>query len=776
MKKILTAVLLIATLVSASAQTQKRPYLLMTEARTETAKQRLKNDQMLNDAWKNIREFADKNIKSNDINKLEHLSLAYLMTGDDKYGDAVKRILINASKGGSWGNSEMMARHPRWNSELQLANKAYLCAIGYDAVRDRFTASERKDFIDGMYRLALNPLLGDWLSEPTRIHTLNSMGHNWWTSCACMGGLLALSLAQDDDQARLLSESMMEHLPEWFAFAGDAVQNKPRTFDRAGGMYESLNYANFGIYEALLFLNAWKNAHPGKAVEKIPQLDNLSDYLIGVCYPRPDSLYNINFGDSHKHITASRCAAMLYAYGYEDNDLVWYLTKEQPHQHREGLYMDMPLGFLYMPDFKLAPRLPNKPTSILFSDFGWTTMRNSWEDNSTMLAVKCGHTWNHAHADASSLILFHKGVDIIKDAGNCGYSKKEYRNYFFQSEAHNVVLFNGKGQSRQQQYSGSMLDGKITDMLDAGNIKFAMANATGPYSDSFSRYFRSYLWLDNVVYVIDDIRSHQPGKFTWVWHPNGTVKKNGADINITNGQSAVTIRPLYPRMMALSDFVHDYPNDLYWDIVEGPTEDLKGTEQYWKINLPETTDRIKGLTAIILKDSVDQKTLPVMERRAGNDWIGLRVKYQGKTTDIYINQLADGSLMHMNSWIAMDGWLTDAYLTVIKYDENGSPEDPSEIFMYYGSSLRKRSASDNSLEVKVNENDEVYFSSLSKLNFIQKNGKKGTSIYVNGQPYINADFRCTSTAETVEANNKNVKPIKAGKNLIKVKLNDTATK
>ena len=87
MKKILTAVLLIATLVSASAQTQKRPYLLMTEARTEAAKQRLKNDQMLNDAWKNIREFADKNIKSNDINKLEHLSLAYLMTGDDKYGD-----------------------------------------------------------------------------------------------------------------------------------------------------------------------------------------------------------------------------------------------------------------------------------------------------------------------------------------------------------------------------------------------------------------------------------------------------------------------------------------------------------------------------------------------------------------------------------------------------------------------------------------------------------------------------------------------------------------
>ena len=106
-------------------------------------------------------------------------------------------------------------------------------------------------------------------------------------------------------------------------------------------------------------------------------------------------------------------------------------------------------------------------------------MRTSWEKDATMLAVKSGHTWNHSHADANSFIVFHKGVDIIKDGGNCWYPNPAYRNYFFQSQAHNVVLFNGEGQPREQQYSGSTLRGNLYHLLDAGNVKYVLANGTG---------------------------------------------------------------------------------------------------------------------------------------------------------------------------------------------------------------------------------------------------------------------------------------------------------
>ena len=95
---------------------------------------------------------------------------------------------------------------------------------------------------------------------------------------------------------------------------------------------------------------------------------------------------------------------------------------------------------------------------------------------------------------------------------------------FFQSEAHNVVLFNGKGQSREQQYHGSMLRGYLHYLLDADNVKYVLANGTGPYSDQFSRNFRHFLWIDDVIYMIDDLKTHDVGHFEWLWHPGGELK------------------------------------------------------------------------------------------------------------------------------------------------------------------------------------------------------------------------------------------------------------
>ena len=138
-------------------------------------------------------------------------------------------------------------------------------------------------------------------------------------------------------------------------------------------------------------------------------------------------------------------------------------------------------------------------------------------------------------------------------------------------------------------------------MLDADNVKYVLANGTGPYSDQFSRNFRHFLWIDDVIYMIDDLKTHDVGHFEWLWHPGGEAEKRGIDLNITNGNSSVVVRPLYPRLLAKSDFVHDYPEDLYWEEVEAPTEDLKGTETYYSFHLPAKVDRVKGLTAIILR-------------------------------------------------------------------------------------------------------------------------------------------------------------------------------
>ncbi|HLP05558.1 MAG TPA: heparinase II/III family protein, partial [Paludibacter sp.] len=342
-------------------------------------------------------------------------------------------------------------------------------------------------------------------------------------------------------------------------------------------------------------------------------------------------------------------------------------------------------------------------------------------------AVKSGHTWNHSHADANSFIIFHKGVNIIKEAGNCWYPNPEYKDYFFQSPAHNVVLFNGEGQSTDQQYHGSMLDGQLSNLLDAGNIKYILANGTGPVANNFVRNFRSFLWMDNVIYIMDDLKTYKTGKFEWLWHPEGEVKKNGYDLNVTNGNSAVAVRPVYPEWLAPSAFGHDYPDNMYVKEIKAPVEsDLKKTETYYSFAYPNEVNSIKGLTAVILKDSANELNLPKMEKIDGKNWIGLRVRNKGKVTDIIINQLADTKIMHSNSWIWAEGWETDAYLMAVSYPENGKPENASEIFVAYGSALRR--------------NNQPYVSSLSKLFAIMKRENGKVEINLQGQPLMNASF------------------------------------
>ena len=733
--------LMLAAVLHAQAPV-KHPSLLYTAERIEEVKLRMKDDPTMATAWKELKRTADVKVKDRKIADLDYLSLVYLMTGEKVYVERIKEILLDAIQAEAWSSTEMLARKPAWRADLGLSHKAYLTAIAYDAAYNDLSASERIQIAQGLKRIALEPSLGDWLLEPTRIHSLNSMGHNWWTSCACMGGILALSLQNEVPEARSMAEALNEALPEWFSFAGDVLQNKPKSFDAAGGMYESLNYANFGIQEALQFRLAWKNAMPGQPMPEIPELKPLAEYFMHVCYPRTGMLYNLNFGDSHKNVCAESTLMLLYALGEKDDNIIWYINQVEQGQHRDGYFLNRPMGFLYTPDLRKAPAEPKIGKSQLFADFGWATMRTSWQKDATMLAVKSGHTWNHSHADASSFILYHKGVDILKDGGNCWYPNPAYRNYFFQSEAHNVVLFNGRGQSRYQQYHGSMLDGRLHHLMDGGNCRYVLADATGPYADQFHRYFRHFLWLDNVIYVIDDLGTYEAGEFQWLWHPGGEARKRGFDLTVTNGESSVVVRPLYPRLLANSDFVHDYPDDLWWEVVETPSEDLKGTDSYYSFHLPGKTDRVKAVNAIILKENPDDKDLPEMERREGKDWIGLRIRHQGKVTDLYINQLADGRLMHSNSWIEADGWSTDAYMWTVTYDEGTNPADARNLFLCYGSALRRDGQS--------------YFSSLSKLFVMCQPSADGSGLVLqmDGQPQMRASFGHLQKPASLEVNGK----------------------
>ena len=612
----LLALLLLTSSFRVNAQT-KHPFLFFTNDKISLLKVRIKTDTSISNNWNSIINEADGLLTKGDAKaKIDWLSLAYIVTKDTRYADKVKQVLLKLCTLKTWGNEEMMNRSPAWNSDLKTAENCWTVAIGYDAIYDYLSKEDKKTIVDGVVNMGILPSLNDWLLPGTRIHTLNSMGHNWWSACVDMAGLASLAVINEDKRAAGWVDAVSKGSEEWMNFAGDDLQFKPRTMDRSGGMYESVNYAAFGVSEYLFFRLAYNNTFPTKKQPELPVLKKMADYFLQVSYPRTGPVYSLDFGDHHIMTSVERPVKLLQALGYTSTNNLWYLNQVENGQHREGLFANTPIGIVYQPDMSKAPTVPDLPKSALFTDMNWGMMRSSWDKDATMLGVKCGYTWNHSHADASSFILFHKGEDIIKDAGNSWYGSDDYSKYFCQSEAHNVVLFNGKAQPKEQEYNGSPLRGELSELMDAGDIKYIQANAVGPTSAYFSRNFRHFIWLGKVILIIDDVKANETGKFQWLLHPGGTSKKIGGDISIVQNKAAVLVRPLFPETLVQTGWEHDFPDKMKLTEVTAPKarDEQHPTEIYYSIGYPQEVRQTKFITAIILKDSVNDKNLPVIER------------------------------------------------------------------------------------------------------------------------------------------------------------------
>lgn len=695
MRKVSIVLALLFPVLSLLAR--EHPYLLYNPDATEKLKNELRTDMAKQAAWKTFLADADRS--------LDRLALVYRVTGHSKYAEKVKQRLLDMADAPSDQvyQNETSRKDPPWISSLPTAGQNYQMAVAYDAIYDALSAEERKEIAQIIRRVGIEPTLHDWLDEKTRFHTINSMGHNYWIACSGMMGIAAMAVSSEIPEAEQWVSMAEQAADEWINFQGDRFQNKMPNFEH-GLYYESVNYANFGLQEFLLFRLA-QMQYRGERSSTDPDLSLIGDYFVNVCYPSATpGLRSLWFGDSGTYTNGEAPCKLVWALGYHNPNILWYLSRIEDGQAKESMPASSPLGLLYSPSLDEAPSSPNLPESTLYERAGWGMMRSSWEDDATFLAVKCGHTWNHSHADASSFILYHNGEILLKDAGNCWYPNPEYRDYFFQSEAHNVVLFDGKAQPREQQYMGTMQDGTLSNLVSDGSFKYILADATGPTSRYFFKNFRNYLWMDDVILIMDDVRSWDYGTFSYLLHPEGVVRKRGVDIEITHGNAAVTVRPLWPEYLTESDFEHDYPDNLKLRRVQAPlASDLKQTEEYLSVTSPSRSNQMKFITAIILKDGPEDGHAPVVMQIGGDEALGVRIRQEDKTTDVWLNTRADGHIMHRNSCNTLGPWDTDAYILAYSYAGKVSPvkaSDVSEWFIAYGSYIRSA--------------DEVVFSSFEK--------------------------------------------------------------
>jgi hypothetical protein len=652
------------------------------------------------------------------------LGLAWQITGNERYARKLRESLFDNLSAADWLGQDIGDRVPPWHSALGTASSVVSCVVAREALANYLSASERQSVAEGILHRGVLPILEDWILPGERIHALDSMGHNWWSVCISGAGIGALMLLGDDPRAAEWLGGIEDALSGFFDYQGMVLLNKPANFDPAGAFYESVHYAGYALESYLAFRVARINS-VATPPPNIRALENITEFFVHTLYPASDGDLAINFGDSSLKPDVAPSLRLLAITGYSPELTRWYLQ-------RAGDDSLDPLSWIYLNDAH-KPARNELPCSVFYPVIGWAMLRNSWDNDDTLLGVKCGFTWNHAHADAGSFVLFHAGRPLLIDSGKCAYNRSEYLDYYCQSRAHNVVLFNGQGQSAEDFHvRGVKFPGQIHDLLDGAGLKYIYADATGPMAQWFKRNYRHWLWVDDVILVFDDILAHENGRFDWLLHYAGEARLDGATVVLSNGPAQASVTMLYPD----KPVIH-HETGLAAD---APDEKIG----YLRFSPPAKTRVQKFVVAIVPRSNSEPALAPDVELLNEPDAIGVRISGRNQITEVYLNLQADGRRMHLNSNNVINGWETDAYLLAVTRPAHGSSigiENVGRYFVAGCSYLRKEGQS--------------VIESFSKVTAVIQTGDN-MEILLHGQPLIKMAAIALEKPATLQVNGKPV--------------------
>ena len=171
--------------------------------------------------------------------------------------------------------------------------------------------------------------------------------------------------------------------------------------------------------------------------------------------------------------------------------------------------------------------LPTGLPSLMFPWAGQLLMRNGWDTHAHWAFFDVGPLGiAHRHFDKLHLSIHACGRDLLVDSGRFTYKGGDWRNYFCNEYAHNVILFDGKrplDRSNEVNKPLSEKDYAVTDTYD-----FARGTLEGKITEFKKNvsHTRSVLYIKNQCWiVVDKLKCGQPCniKILWHYHPDCTV-------------------------------------------------------------------------------------------------------------------------------------------------------------------------------------------------------------------------------------------------------------
>lgn len=588
------------------------------------------------------------------------LAFHYRATGEPSSAEAARTFLDWLMNLPEW---RAQGVKNGWDSDLWTADLAAAAGMAVDFLGDATDA--RNTMAGAILERGIRPVFREWLDPLTRIHALDSMGHNWWSVCVAgaVTGLFAVREHESDadNMLRLAADGIVE----FFNYPGNVLQNKKRTFGRQGDFIESIGYLDYTLQNLVFVFDLYRERAGRDLAAEIPVLGEVCDYYMASVQPLRHGIQRLNFGDmgsgrdtvgSYMHNPTPVWLWLSQRFGRAD---LFHLV-ERTHPVPQDI-----LPLLYWPDEAPAGGFDGAPGDRVFESTGIAILRDGYSDSSTVLAVKTGEKWNHNQSDAGSFILSSRGVEFFIDPGTTEYSNPLHASYFKRGFSHNVVLHNGRDQAEDLDHLGTKFAGQIAGSLFAPGYKYVLADATGPWEGIYRRFYRHILWMDDVVVMVDDLMAWEPGSWTSLFHFAGEATIGRDGFTIANEGEILRAHMVSPPP-ELIDFAPGHasrqahsPLKYEYEITDKP---------YLRVRFSGSNVREKILAAFELPGCPEQ----AIERITGNELTGVRISNIHGSTEVLCNHRADGSVMHLNSDNRHGDIRTDAFLTVVQRDAAGA--------------------------------------------------------------------------------------------------------
>lgn len=151
--------------------------------------------------------------------------------------------------------------------------------------------------------------------------------------------------------------------------------------------------------------------------------------------------------------------------------------------------------------------------SANYPESGYAILTQGKGEDATWLCFKYGpYGGGHGHPDKLSFVMYSRGRVIAVDPGTALYGLPIQNGWFKTSLAHNTLIVD--------EASQKAVDGKLVSFGSDGGVDFAAADAGEVYDGV--RYVRKIALLDqNLVAIVDQVTSEEPRTLDIAYHQHG---------------------------------------------------------------------------------------------------------------------------------------------------------------------------------------------------------------------------------------------------------------